>query len=41
MTVIGPVSGKVYRFDAPGARIDLDRRDATRLAAISRLKFIR
>jgi hypothetical protein len=41
MTVLGPVSGKVYRFDRPGAQVDLDRRDLSALAAVPKLKFIR
>jgi len=41
MTVIGPVSGRVYRFDGPGSRLELDRRDVPHLTAVPKLKFIR
>ena len=41
MTVIGPVSGRVYRFSSPGSRVELDPRDASSLAAIPKLRFVR
>ena len=41
MTVIGPVSGRVYRFSNPGSRVQPDPRDLSGLATISKLKFIR
>jgi hypothetical protein len=41
MTVFGPVSGKTYRFNYPGERVELDRRDLTGLASVPKLKFIR
>ncbi len=41
MTVLGPVSGKMYRFSSPGERVELDRRDLTGLASVPRLKFVR
>jgi hypothetical protein len=37
MTVIGPVSGTVYRFLSPGRRVVVDLRDRPSLAAISQL----
>jgi hypothetical protein len=37
MTVIGPVSGIRYRFDAPGSRIAVDLRDRKSVAAIPQL----
>ena len=37
MTVIGPVSGIRYRFDAPGRRIAVDLRDRKSVAAIPQL----
>jgi hypothetical protein len=37
MTVIGPVSGVRYRFDAPGSRIAVDLRDRKTVAAIPQL----
>ena len=41
MTVIGPVSGRVYRFSSPGSRVELDARDASTVAAIPKLRFVR
>ena len=41
MTVLGAVSGKVYKFNHPGARVELDRRDLNALATVPKLKFIR
>jgi hypothetical protein len=41
MTVLGPVSGKIYRFSSPGERVELDRRDLTGLASVPKLKFVR
>jgi hypothetical protein len=37
LTVVGPVSGKRYRFDAPGAVLDVDRRDRPSLATVPNL----
>jgi hypothetical protein len=41
MTVLGPVSGKIYRFGNSGERVELDRRDLSGLASVPKLKFIR
>lgn len=38
LTVIGPKSGKRYRFDNPGAKIEVDLRDRPWLAAMARLR---
>ena len=38
LTVIGPRSGKRYRFDNPGARVEVDLRDRPWLAAMARLR---
>ena len=40
MTVLGPVSGREYRFDSPGARIEVDARDRILLASIRQLKQV-
>ncbi len=41
MTVQGPVSGTVYRFNAPGRRVVVDLRDRASLAAIAQLSEVR
>lgn len=38
MTVVGPVTGKRYRFDRPGARVEVDLRDRRPLTAVPRLR---
>ena len=38
MTVVGPRSGRVYRFDRPGARLQVDLRDVPGLRTVPRLK---
>lgn len=38
LTVIGPKSGKRYRFDNPGAKVEVDLRDRPWLAAMVRLR---
>jgi hypothetical protein len=38
MTVRGPFSGLRYRFHQPGARVQVDERDANSLAAIPGLQ---
>jgi hypothetical protein len=38
LTVYGPLTGVRYRFDQPGARLTVDARDATTLAAVPNLK---
>lgn len=38
LNVIGGVSGRRYRFDGPGAKLAVDRRDAPGLAAVALLR---
>jgi hypothetical protein len=38
MTVVGPVTGKRYRFDRPGAKLEVDLRDRRPLAAVPHLR---
>ena len=38
LTVIGPYTGKVYRFDRPGARVAVDLRDKGSLVAVRLVK---
>ena len=38
MTVIGPVTRRVYRFAAPGAVVAVDGRDAPSLDRVPQLK---
>lgn len=38
MTVKGPITGRAYRFDQPGARVAVDRRDAPSVAGVPRLR---
>jgi hypothetical protein len=37
MTVIGPISGARYRFDQPGAKVQIDRRDVSSLTGLPNL----
>jgi hypothetical protein len=37
MTVIGPISGARYRFDQPGAKVQIDRRDISSMAGLPNL----
>ncbi|HKP83906.1 MAG TPA: hypothetical protein VJT69_17960 [Pyrinomonadaceae bacterium] len=37
MTVIGPGSGRRYRFDGPGSIVEVDLRDRRWLAGLSKL----
>ena len=41
MTVEGPASGKRYRFDRPGAEVEIDPRDRPGLAAVPNLREVR
>ena len=41
MTVIGPVTGKRYRFTGPGAVTEVDLRDRASLAGVPHLKQVR
>jgi len=38
LTVTGPVTGRVYRFAAPGARLSVNRHDAASLLYVPSLK---
>ena len=38
MIVIGPVSGRRYHFDGPGAKVEVDPRDRRSLAVVPRLR---
>ena len=40
LTAIGPVSGKRYRFDHPGAVLTVDPRDRPGLAAVPKLRAV-
>ena len=41
LTVTGPISGLEYRFERPGARVEVDRRDRIMLASVRQLRQIR
>lgn len=41
LTLIGPVSGKRYRFDGPGAIVVVDPRDRGALAGVSVLRQVK
>lgn len=41
LTVMGPVTGRQYRFDRPGARVSVDPRDRASIAAIPLLRQAR
>lgn len=40
LTVAGPVSGKYYRFPAPGATVEADARDASSLVLVPLLERV-
>jgi hypothetical protein len=40
LTVFGPLTGVRYRFAHPGARINVDARDAAALAAVPNLRQV-
>jgi hypothetical protein len=40
LTVIGPITGRRYRFDRTGARVTVDGRDAPSLAAVPQLEQV-
>jgi hypothetical protein len=40
LTVVSPISGRHYRFAAPGARLDADIRDRSWLAFVPNLKRV-
>jgi hypothetical protein len=41
LVVTGPASGIQYRFDRPGARVEVDARDRILLASLSQLRQVR
>jgi len=40
MTVMGPISGARYRFDRPGAKVQIDGRDVSSLAGLPNLRRV-
>ena len=40
LTVTGPISGIEYRFDRPGARLEVDARDRVLLASLRQLQQV-
>jgi hypothetical protein len=40
LTVAGPLSGKYYRFPAPGATVEADPRDAPSLEQVPQLRRV-
>jgi hypothetical protein len=40
LVVVGPATGRQYRFDRPGSRLEVDPRDSTAVAAIPLLRKI-
>jgi len=40
LTVIGPVSGRRYRFDRPSAQVAIDPRDRPGLASVPKLRQV-
>jgi hypothetical protein len=40
LTAIGPATGKRYRFDRPGARLEVDLRDRRGIAAVPLLRQV-
>jgi hypothetical protein len=38
LNVIGGATGRQYRFDGPGSRLAVDRRDAPGLSAVPKLR---
>jgi chitodextrinase len=41
ITVTGPASGTQYRFDRPGARVEVDPRDRILLASLRQLRQVK
>jgi hypothetical protein len=41
LTVVGPVTGQTYRFQAAGARLTVDLRDRPGLAGVPQLREVR
>ena len=40
LTVVGPMSGRRYRFESPGARIVVDPRDRPSLTRVPKLRQV-
>lgn len=40
LTVVGPVTGKRYRFDKPGSRLLVDLQDAPSMASVPHLRRV-
>ncbi len=40
LTVVGPISGRRYRFEGPGARVEVDPRDRRSLMAVPNLTLV-
>jgi len=38
LTTLGPATGRIYRFTAPGARLSVDPRDWASLARLAQLR---
>lgn len=38
LTAVGAITGRRYRFDRPGAAVDVDLRDAPSLAGVPQLR---
>jgi hypothetical protein len=41
VSAVGPVTRRLYRFDRPNARVAVDARDASSIAAIPNLQRVR
>jgi hypothetical protein len=41
LTVVSPTTGKRYRFDAPGAQLEVDSRDQSMLLYVPNLRPVR
>jgi hypothetical protein len=40
MVVIGPISGRRYRFDSQGTRVEVDPKDRRSLSAVPKLRQV-
>ena len=41
LTAMGPFTGRRYRFDGPGARVEVDARDVSSLMGVPNLRQVR
>jgi hypothetical protein len=39
LTVVSPLTGKIYRFDSPGSRVEVDPRDRSWVAFVPSLRL--